>query len=159
MGLKLAVKAFFRAFKQPQATIAFLSNKEASKAIDSSHFQLLQALQNAGRLIDFFQEDMSVFSDAQIGAIARKIQKDCSQRLDELMAIKPVLEDAEGSSIHITDGFNPSEIKLIGRIKGKPPFKGTIRHKGWKASKLVLPKQLKRTNNEVLMPAEVEVNS
>ena len=79
--------------------------------------------------------------------------------LDELMAIKPVLEDAEGSSIHIPDGFNPSEIKLIGRIKGKPPFKGTIRHKGWKASKLVLPKQLKRTNNEVLMPAEVEVNS
>ena len=29
-------------------------------------------------------------------------------------------------------GFDPSEIRLIGEAKGEPPFKGTLRHHGWR---------------------------
>ena len=40
--------------------------------------QILAALQREGRLIDFLEEDLSAYEDAQIGAAVRNIHQGCT---------------------------------------------------------------------------------
>ena len=165
MGLRLAIKCFFRAFKDSKAAENFVSG-ESEKAIkkmeakekgDYSHLRLLHLLQNSGRFIDFLKEDISPFSDGQVGAVVRKIHEDCSKSLEDFITIRPVFEELEGSSVSIPNGYDPSEVKIVGNVTGNTPLKGILRHKGWKAHKLSLPQQLGEHKQEVLAPAEVEV--
>lgn len=165
MGLGLAIKCFFKAFKDSEAAEKFVSGESekttkkttAKTKEDHSHLRLLHLLQNNGRFIDFLKEDISPFSDAQVGAVVRKIHEDCSKSLEDYITIRPVFEDKEGSSVTIPSGYDPSEVKIVGNVTGNTPLKGVLRHKGWKAHKLSLPKQLGENKEEVLAPAEVEV--
>ncbi|SCA64059.1 hypothetical protein SCG7086_BT_00030 [Chlamydiales bacterium SCGC AG-110-P3] len=161
MGLGLAFKAFFRAFKDPKAAKKFLqpndTKKITKKEEDASHLQLLMLLQKSGRLIDFLQEDLSGCTDAQIGAAAKKVQQDCCGVLEELVTVRPVFEDREGASIQIPAGYDVSAIKVVGNVKGDAPYKGVLVHKGWRAHKRSLPKRVGHNTVEVLCQAEVEV--
>ncbi len=167
MGLILAVSAFFKALrgKNKEQALLFLGhdkkdesgeakNKESG---DHSHLRLLGLLQQSGRLIDFFKEDISQFSDAQVGAAVRKIHDDCAERIEELVTIRSVVEQKEGEKLTIPVGYDPAEYKLVGNVKGEAPFTGTLRHKGWRAHKLQLPKKVVDGSNEIICPAEVEV--
>ncbi len=161
MGLGLAIKAFFRALKNPKEARAFLSDekkeREKGKENDISHLRLLHMLQDAGRFIDFLKEDITSFSDAQVGAVVRDIHAECGKSLEDLITIRPVFKEEEGAEITVAQGFDPSEVKIVGNVKGKPPYCGILRHKGWKAHKLSLPKKVGEKKNEVLAPAEVEI--
>jgi hypothetical protein len=159
MGLGLAIKAFFKAFKDPQKTEAFLSDTPQLKAepADVSHLRLLQNLQQAGRLIDFLKEDIASFTDAQVGAAVRKIHQDCRQVLEEVVTIRPLKEESEGSIVQVPKGYNPAEIKVVGKVKGEPPFSGILIHRGWKAHKRSLPKKVGEDTPEILCPAEIEI--
>lgn len=161
MGLYLAFKAFFKALKNPLKAQEFIadSQPEPVNAPDFSHLRLLSSLQSAGRLIDFLKEDLTGFSDAQVGAAVRKIHQDCAATLEELVAIRPLREEAEGTHIQILKGFNPAEIKLVGNIKGEPPFQGIVIHPGWRAHKHSLPKRTGETPAEIICPAEIEIQS
>lgn len=162
MGFKLACKAFLLAFREPDKAQKFV-NEEPPKQIettDQSHICLLQYLQQASRLIDFLKEDIKAFSDAQIGAAVRKIHQDSAQVLEELVTIRALKEEQEGSTVQILKGYNPSEIKVVGKIKGEPPFSGILVHRGWKAQKRSLPKQSGGESAfQVICPAEVEIKS
>lgn len=158
MGLGLAFKAFFKALKEPKKAQEFIA--DAPKLIDShdlSHLRLLSILQHSGRLIDFFKEDIAKFNDGQVGAAARKIHQDCAKSLEDLIAIRPVLEEQEGARIQVPQGYDPSTIKVVGKVKGEPPFSGILVHKGWKAHKRSLPKKVGEQQCEVICPAEVEI--
>ena len=48
-------------------------------------------------------------------------------------------------------------MKVVGNVKGDAPYKGILRHRGWKAHKLSLPKQVGDIEQAVLAPAEVEL--
>jgi hypothetical protein len=48
-------------------------------------------------------------------------------------------------------------IKVTGKVKGEPPYSGKLVHKGWKAHKVSLPKQVGAQLSEVIQPAEVEI--
>lgn len=161
MGLGLAFKSFFRAFKDPKGAEKFLQaddkKKLPKKEEDASHLQLLTLLQKSGRLIDFLQEDLSGCTDAQIGAAAKKVQHDCSGLLEELVTVRPVFEDKEGASVQIPAGYDVSAIKVVGNVKGDAPYTGTLVHKGWRAHKRSLPKRVGQQTAEVLCQAEVEV--
>jgi hypothetical protein len=163
MGLIVAIKAFFRGFTDKQGMKAFLKQKKGESAVseegvqDPSHIQLLTLLQQSGRLIDFLKEDISQFDDALVGAAARKIHDECRDTLEEVVSIRPVLEDPEGKEIQIPTGYDPSEIKIFGNVSGEPPFKGVLRHRGWRAQKISLPKKGGESNREVICPAEVEI--
>jgi hypothetical protein len=120
--------------------------------------QTLSLFQREGRLIDFLQEDIEHYDDAQIGAAAREVHRGCKILLKEVFKISPVLKVAEGSYVEIEEDFDPAQIKLVGNIHGKPPFKGTLRHCGWKFTSVNLPESITRGKSDVLAPAEVEIS-
>lgn len=161
MGLVLAFKSFFKALRNKQEAQDFLLGvKEESAPVeksDPSHLQLLALLQKSGRLVDFLQEDISSFTDAQVGAAVRPLHGDCQKVLEEVVTIRPVLEEGEGREVVVPSGYNPHEMKVVGQVKGAPPYKGRLVHRGWRAHKRSLPKQVGSGGGEVLHPAEIEV--
>lgn len=157
MKFLLALKAFIHAWKNPEKAEQFLNDTPKTVSADNSHLRLLAMLQHSGRLVDFFKEDVTSFSDAQIGAAARKIHEDCSKSIEELITIRPLMQENEGAAITVPAGYDPKNIKIIGKIKGTPPFTGILLHKGWKAHKRSLPKKIYEDSSDVICPAEVEI--
>jgi Domain of unknown function (DUF2760) len=159
MDFMLALKSFFKALKDVKGAKQFLEGKQPDAHAEggNSHLRLLALLQREGRLIDFFKEDVSQFTDAQIGAAMRIIHRECNKALEEFVALRPLFQEAEGASVSLAQGYDVHAIKVIGKVKGAPPYQGILRHKGWKAHKLSLPKQILQADQSVVCPAEVEV--
>ena len=128
--------------------------KEAS---NDAALQLLSLLQNEARFIDFVQEDMTRFSDAEIGAAARIVHQGCVKTLREHFSLSPVSDETEGNRITLTAGFDAAKFRLTGNITGQAPFTGTLVHKGWQASEVRLPKLTAGHNANIIAPAEVEL--
>ncbi len=119
--------------------------------------QLLGLLQREGRLIDFLQEDIEPYDDAQIGAAVREVHRGCRAALMDTLELKPILDAGEGNEVEIEEDFDPSKIRLIGNLHGNPPYKGIIRHSGWRFTRLNLPKWTSKEKTDVIAPAEVEI--
>jgi hypothetical protein len=119
--------------------------------------QLLALLQRDGRLVDFLREDMQSYDDAQIGAAVRTIHEACRQVLTEHVQLEPVLTGREGDEVTVPEGFDPSAIRLTGNVSGQPPFRGALRHAGWRASRVKLPDQPAGQDPRIVAPAEVEI--
>jgi len=133
-------------------------NHQIPHASEIAIVQTLGLLQREGRLIDFLQEDIDPYDDAQIGAAVREVHRGCRAALKEVFGLSPVLKAAEGSQVEIEEDFDPTRIKLIGNIQGNPPFKGTLRHCGWKFTEVHLPEWTAKEKTDVLAPAEVEIS-
>jgi hypothetical protein len=118
---------------------------------------ILSVLQEEGRLIDFLNEDLSDYNDDDIGAAVRSIHKGCNDALKKYVELKPLLDDEEDSLIEVDENFNPEKIRLTGNVVGTPPFKGIVRHRGWKAQNINLPDLKKVDDASFLVPAEIEV--
>jgi len=119
--------------------------------------QMLAILQRDGRLIDFFTEDIAPYSDAQIGAAVRELQQICKQSLERYVTLEPIIAAEEGQPVTVPDGMDPAAIKLIGNVTGKPPLRGLLRHRGWRASAVNLPPLPDASGRAVVAPAEVEI--
>lgn len=128
--------------------------KEASP---DAALQLLGILQRDARLIDFAQEDLSGYSDADIGAAARVVHEGCRKVLREHFMIEPVLRETEGSQIAVSPGFDAAAIRLTGNVVGSAPFNGVVGHRGWRATDVHLPKVADGHSVHILAPAEVEL--
>jgi len=122
-----------------------------------SALQLLCLLQQHGRLIDFLQEDITTFSDQEVGAAARLVHQGCRQTLEEYLAIRPVREEPEGTRVTLGADFDASLVRLIGNVVGEAPFTGTLIHRGWRATQVRLPRVAEGHDLKVLMAAEVEL--
>lgn len=118
---------------------------------------LLALLQREGRLVDFLEQDVAGFADAEIGAVARVVHEGCRKALREHVTIEPVRAEQEGASVTLKAGFSPSEIKLSGNVAGSAPYRGVLRHRGWRAAKASLPVPVAGHDASVLAPAEVEL--
>ena len=118
---------------------------------------LLALLQREGRLVDFLQEDLRAYDDAQIGAAVRGIQESCRQSLDKYVGPRPVIDKEEGGEITIDEGFDANRIRLTGNVSGRPPFKGILQHRGWQSSGLNLPTLSDSQDPAIIAPAEVEI--
>ena len=129
----------------------------AREADGLSAVQLLAILQREGRLLDFLQEEVDAYSDAQIGAAVRDIHRGCKKALAEHMPVEPVLREAENAQVRVDPGFDPSRIRLVGNVVGEPPFTGALRHHGWRIAKVSLPSPPRGTDPTVVAPAEVEL--
>lgn len=162
MRIGLAFKAFFKCLRRgPEAEeIAKILNPDKPKQLEapvvatSSAAQLLAVFQKEGRFIDFLQEDLSGFPDAQVGSVSRSVQEGCRRVLQQYLTLVPVLSDKEGDEVVVEEGFDPHRIALVGKVEGDPPFKGTLRHHGWVLEKDELPKL---GAPDVLLSAEVEL--
>jgi hypothetical protein len=66
-----------------------------------------------------------------------------------------VLKGQEESPVTVEANFDAHAIRLTGNVKGSPPFKGTLKHHGWRA-KPVKPFGAP-ADASVVAPAEVEL--
>jgi predicted enzyme related to lactoylglutathione lyase len=119
--------------------------------------QLLGLLQREARFVDFVQEDVAAYSDADIGAAARVVHEGCRKVLREHFSIEPVSSDSEGSRITLHEGFNAAAIRLTGNVVGQPPFTGSLGHRGWRVTDSRLPKLAEGHDATILAQAEVEL--
>jgi hypothetical protein len=108
-------------------------------------------------LIDFLKEDVSSFSDEQVGAAVRQIHEGCGKVLERYFKVEALASVSEGESLTVPKGFDPSEYQMSGQVAGEAPYTGNLVHKGWKASALSLPERSSSLNGMVICPAEVEV--
>jgi hypothetical protein len=118
--------------------------------------QMLAILQRDGRLVDFLMEDIAAYSDDQVGAAVRAVHEGCRQALERYVAFEPILASNEGDSVTVQSGFDPAAIKLVGNV-GAPPVRGTLNHRGWRASEVKLPPLPEQSGRAVVAPAEVEI--
>jgi hypothetical protein len=119
--------------------------------------QLLGLLQREGRLVDFLQQDIAKFEDAQIGAACRVVHAGCRKALERMASLSHIREEAEGSAVTLEAGFDPQAIKLVGHVQGKPPYRGTLRHAGWKLERFELEQIPEDAALVILAQAEVEL--
>ena len=119
----------------------------------------LATLQEKGRLVDFLQDDITSYSDAQVGAAARVVHQGCQAVLREYVRIVPVRDEREGATVTVDAGYAADEYRLVGKISGQPPFAGTLVHRGWKADSVQLPRAVQAGDSRLptIAPAEVEL--
>ena len=122
-----------------------------------ANLQVLALLQREGRLLDFLKEDIDGLDDDQIGAAVRAIHKGCRKVLTDHVTLAPIRKEAEGSIVEVPPGFDPAAIRLIGNVRGEPPFKGALKHHGWQVTAMHLPAQPAGVDPKIVAPAEVEV--
>jgi hypothetical protein len=118
--------------------------------------ELLALLQREGRLVDFLQQDVTAFPDADIGAAARVVHEGCRKALATHLEILPVRAEREGGKVTL-EAVDPNAVKLVGNVSGSAPFHGTLRHRGWRVEGIRLPKPAPGYDPRVLAPAEVEL--
>jgi len=139
--------------RQPAAVV------EPSKPAKPSGapLRLLTLLQREGRLLDFLMEDVQAYNDQQIGAAVRDIHRNCRKALQEHLVFEPVIQEAEGAEVTVPSGFDPSSVRLTGNVTGQPPFKGALRHHGWRVREIKLAPPPEGQDEFVVQPAEVEL--
>jgi Domain of unknown function (DUF2760) len=119
--------------------------------------RLLALLQREGRLLDFLLEDVQPYSNDQIGAAVRDIHNNCRKAIQDHLVLEPVLKEAEGATVRVPAGFDPSTVRLTGNVTGQPPFTGTLQHHGWRVKELKLAAPPEGQDEFVLQAAEVEL--
>lgn len=171
--LLLALSAFWRILVNPRfaGRVAELSAgapdgppetsrpepQRLKEAEPNAALQVLGLLQQEGRFIDFLEEDVGAYSDAEVGAAARVVHEGCKKSLRQHFAIEAVRAESEGTRVTLAEGFDASAIRVTGQVVGRPPFTGSLTHKGWRVTEVRLPQVAAAHDLAILAPAEVEL--
>ena len=118
--------------------------------------QILAILQRDSRLIDFLMEDISSYSDDQIGAAVRELHDQSRDAIARYVTLAPVIDGVEGTYAK-APGPDPNLVKFVGNVPAQTPAGGTLRHKGWRASRVDLPNLPARHDATIIAPAEIEI--
>jgi hypothetical protein len=161
----LATSAFFRTVGDPafaarlEPLFAPPPPPEPPKPVRPSPepLRLLSLLQREGRLLDFFLEDVSQATDDMLGAGVRELHRKAAAALREHLTLEPVLPQKEDDTVDVPPGFDPSAIRLTGNVTGQPPYRGTLKHHGWRVKDYRLPKPPEGQDEFVIAPAEVDL--
>ena len=143
--------------QKPEPVVAPLPPALPPERVHASGLFVLGVLQREGRLVDFLQQEVAGFSDADVGAAARVVHAGCRKVLQQYITVAPVLKEAEGDAVMVPAGFDAQRIRLTGSVAGQPPFRGALRHHGWVATEIKLPTVQESLDPRVLAPAEVEL--
>jgi hypothetical protein len=119
--------------------------------------RLLALLQREGRLLDFLLEDISGASDEQVGAGVRELHAKSQKVVKEHLSLEAVLPGQEEQWVDVPAGFDPSAIRLTGNVTGDPPFRGVLKHHGWRVKGYKLAAPPAGQDDLVVAPAEVEL--
>lgn len=128
----------------------------ATESVDAA-LQLLALLQRESRFVDFLQEDIGAYSDADVGGAARLLHGGARKVLADTFDLEAVRGEAEGSRLTLPAGFDAAAVRVTGNVVGQPPFSGTLRHKGWRVTAVRLPALTDGHDARVIAPAEVEL--
>jgi hypothetical protein len=130
---------------------------DGKKPSGSEAVYTLTLLQREARLVDFLQEDISAYSDEQVGAAVRKVHADAGRTLAKYFGVTAIREEAEEDALSIPADFDPRRLRLSGRVGGEAPYQGILLHRGWMAAKIALPQRNEAVDPTVICPAEVEL--
>jgi hypothetical protein len=119
--------------------------------------RLLRLLQRDGRLLDFLLEDLGGAEDDQIASFVKEMQPRWRGVLREHLDLAPVRPESEGATVEVLAGFDPSAVQLTGNVTGQPPFRGTLKHGGWRVKEMKIPTPPEGQDEFVIQPAEVEL--
>ena len=86
--------------------------KAKPRAARSEAVTLLATLQREARFIDFIMEPLASYSDAQIGAAARDVHRDCGKVLERMFSLQSILAEEEGSQVEVTAGFRRRSLSI-----------------------------------------------
>jgi hypothetical protein len=131
---------------------------EVQKASDGA-LQILGVLQRDARFIDFLMEDISGYSDDQVGAAVRNVHADCRTTLNRHLTLNPVIDAVEGTfqKLDPSKAPDPNRMKLLGNVPANGKANGgTLRHRGWIATAVNLP-AIGKQDVKVIAPAEIEI--
>ena len=121
----------------------------------SEALTLLSTLQRESRLLDLVHESLDEFDDAQIGAAAREVLRDCNKSLTRMFAIAPLATSPEGETIPLAGENSPARLRRIGKSQGDS---GIIAHRGWQATRCELPNWSGQASDALIIaPVEVDV--
>jgi len=143
--------------KRVEVPVEKLVEKTIEVPNHAAALQLLGLMQREARFVDFIQEDVAPYTDAEIGAAARVVHEGCRKVLREHFAIAPVRSEAEGARITLQAGFDAAAVRLTGNVVGQAPFTGTLGHRGWQVTEVKLPQLTDSQVAKVLAQAEVEL--
>lgn len=118
--------------------------------------QVLGILQRDSRIIDFLMEDISAYSDDQIGAAVRAMQSSAHDSLTRYVSLAPVIDGVEGTFTKPATN-DPAFVKYLGNVPAKGATGGTLRHRGWRALSTSLPALNPKQDPSIIFPAEIEV--
>jgi hypothetical protein len=121
---------------------------------------LLSLLQEKGRFLDFLMEDITAYKDPQVAAASRVVHQGCSAVIREFLDVSPVHEGKEGDRVSIDKSAEPGRYRMVGKVLGEPPYAGVVIHRGWKTSKLALPRITRPVDPagpNTITPIEVEI--
>jgi hypothetical protein len=119
--------------------------------------RLLRLLQRDAKMVDFLMQDIAGASDGDIAVFVRDMHPKAQKVLKEHLVIAPVLLQPEGETVEVPRGFDPSAIQLLGNITGQPPYRGMLKHAGWRCADYNLPAPAEGLDELVLAPAEVDL--
>ncbi len=169
LRLALGIRIFFKVLFSPRfaralwawlevwKTPATPESKEPDGPQRTPAIELLATLQREGRLVDFLQEKLDGYSDAQVGAAVRDIHRDCAGALNRVFGIAPLLEQEEGAIVSLPAEVDPGAWKLTGNV-APGAESARLCHHGWKITRHELPAWTGRdTSAWVVAPAEVEI--
>lgn len=122
-----------------------------------SALQFLSLLQQEARIIDFVHENISDYTDEEVGAAARVVHEGSLKALSEYFTLIPIREEEEESRITLAEGFNASEVRLTGNVVGSAPFSGILVHRGWRVKEVKLPRISEGHDVAIVAAAEVEL--
>ena len=118
--------------------------------------QLLGILQRDSRLIDFLQEDIASYEDDQIGAAVRELHDQCRDAIARYVTLAPVIDGVEGTYAK-APAQDANLVKFVGNVPANTPPGGTLRHKGWRATKVDLPNLPAKQDPTIIAAAEIEI--
>ena len=129
------------------------------KPARSEAISLLAALQREGRFLDFLQEPLEQYTDAQVGAAVRDIHRDCKAVLERQFALRPVVQENEGEKVDLGANPDPGMYKLSGSISEQGVTRGTLVHHGWVATRCAVPVwNGSPETSSIVAPAEIELD-
>ena len=117
--------------------------------------QLLALLQREGRFVDFVEQEVAAFSDADIGAAARVVHEGCRRALHAHARVVSVRSETEGATLTLERAS--ADVKLVGNVAGSAPFRGVLRHRGWRVEELSLPTVVGEQDPKLVAAAELEL--
>jgi len=110
----------------------------ATKPTRNDALTLLAALQREARFLDIVKEPLGDYSDAQVGAAARDVLRDCGAVVDRFFDVKPIVNQEEGASVEIPQPYDANRYRLTGDASDDA-HSGHLVHHGWEATQCKLP--------------------
>ena len=138
-------------------------NQDKQQSSGSEVLTFLSLLQEKGRFLDFLMDDITLYSDNQVGAAGRVVHQGCSKVLGELFRISPLHKDDEGTKITLRKEDSVLAYRVLGKTFEHTPFDARILHRGWGTDTLKIPRRQsgpsKVDEKFVISPVEVEAYS